>query len=561
MRERASRLVRAQLWVCYVAVGVLGASARTACQEPPVPSVVRGRIVAADTSLPFRDVSVSLQPLSSQPPPPGREAMEWMSQGSAPVDAEGRFEFPDVRAGSYRIVATPAQTAMRYVQGFYPEALTDGPRSFRVSPGQSPAEIVILLPRGAAISGRVLDEHGTPQSYVSINVRESLAGGRTRAAVGFAPSLGVRTDDNGSFRLFGLQAGEYIVVAQPPPVPTGVTRGFPRSSAYPPTYYPAALSAVDAARLRVKSGEDLGPIDIVFERSRLVTIRGVVVDSTGALASGVRVKLQKATSPIVIEGEASGFPTMGDGAFEFRLVPPGDYSLAAYKYAGGRQEFAWTPVSVNADVDGVVVRLRPGVDVAGQVIFDTPPNGSLLSLRIRPMEGPGASQSPAIQVKDDASFVLEHLFGPVLLRAEGWPGWHVKSVVYGGRDITDDPTELAPGTELRVTLTDRAGTLAGVVTNERGAPIEAAVMVFAEDPDLRHERSTMTRMVYAAPNGRYVIEGLRPGRYIAVAVPREAASLTDVPAAFFELLSKEGKPVQIREREAEALDLTMFAVR
>jgi hypothetical protein len=46
-----------------------------------------------------------------------------------------------------------------------------------------------------------------------------------------------------------------------------------------------------------------------------------------------------------------------------------------------------------------------------------------------------------------------------------------------------------------------------------------------------------------------------------VAVPREAASLTDVPAAYFEMLSKAGKPVQIRDREAEALDLKVFFLR
>jgi hypothetical protein len=486
--------------------------------------------------------------------------MDWMSQANTVVDAEGRFEFPNVRAGAYRIVATPAQTAMRYVQGFYPEASTDGPRSFRVSAGQVPAEVVILLPRGAAITGRVVDEHGAPQSNVSVNVREALAGGRTRALPG-PPSPGWRTDDNGSFRLFALQAGVYIVVAQPPPGPIGAVRVFPRQAVYPPTYYPSALSAVDAARVRLRSGEDIGPLDIVLERSRLVTIRGVIVDSAGILASGAHVKLQKPSSPIVIEGAAAGFPTMGDGAFEIRLVPPGDYALMASKYAAGRQEFAWTPVSINADMDGVVLKLRPGVDVAGQVIFDTPPSGSLLSLRIRPMEGPGGSPSPAIQVKDDASFVLEQLFGPVLVRAEGWPGWHIKSVLYGGRDITEEPTELAPGTELRVTLTDRLGTLSGVVTNERGAPIEAGVVVFAEDADLRHERSTMTKMVYAGANGRYVVDGLRAGRYVAVAVPREAASLSDATADYFELLSKHGKPVSIRDREAESLDLTLFAVR
>jgi hypothetical protein len=45
------------------------------------------------------------------------------------------------------------------------------------------------------------------------------------------------------------------------------------------------------------------------------------------------------------------------------------------------------------------------------------------------------------------------------------------------------------------------------------------------------------------------------------AVPRETASLTDATAAYFELLSKQGKPIEIRDREAEALDLKLLAVR
>jgi hypothetical protein len=44
-------------------------------------------------------------------------------------------------------------------------------------------------------------------------------------------------------------------------------------------------------------------------------------------------------------------------------------------------------------------------------------------------------------------------------------------------------------------------------------------------------------------------------------VPRETASLTDASAAYFELLSKQGKRIEIRDREAEALDLKLLAVR
>ena len=508
--------------------------------------------MAADTNLPFRDVTVSLQPLSSEPPPSGREAMgALMMQGGTPVDAEGRFEFPDVRAGSYVLVATPVPTARRYLQGFFPDPSTDGPRSFSVISGQSPAEIVIALPHGAAISGRVVDENGVPQSFVSVSARESLAAGRTRAPAG----AGAPTDDNGSFRLFGLRAGEYIVVAQLPPEPTGAAVGFPRSAIQPPTYYPSTLSVSEAGKLRVRPGDDQGPIEIVLQRSRLLTIRGVVVDSNGSPVPRSLVRLQKSTSPIVNESINISRPTADDGAFEIRLVAPGEYALSASRYGGPWREFAWTPISATTDMEGVTVRLQAGVNVDGQVIFDTPPSGSVASLRIRPVEGAGAAQSPAIQVKDDGSFSLEHLFGPVVLRAEGWKGWQIKSVLYGGRDITDEPTELAPGTELRVIVSERLGTLAGVVRTERGDPEAAAVLMFAEDPAFRHERSTMTKMVYAAANGRFVVDGLRPGRYVAVAVPREAASLTDATAGYFELLAKHGKPIVIRDREAEALDL------
>ena len=546
-----------------VAGDVADSSQQIRAQQPPVPSgiTLQGRLVAADTGQPFRDATVTLQPVTAAPDLPGLDAMAFFPSNGQPVDAEGRFEFTDVPRGSYRILATPLQTAMRYVFAVYPEASPEGPRSFSVSAGQAPPEILIAMPRGAAISGRVVDEHGAPYSQVSITVRESLAAGRTRAPAGAPQLLVARTDDNGSFRLFGLQAGEYIVAAQPPPVPTGLVVGLPRLATHPPTYFPTALAVAEAGKLRVRPGDEVGSVDIVLQRSRLVTVRGVAVDADGSPAPGVQIKLQKPDAAIVSEVPNPFMRTAVDGSFEIRQVAPGDYALTASRYGGAVREFAWTPLSVSTDMDGVLMTLRRAVDVEGQVIFDTPPTGSMVSLRIKPVGGAGASQSPAIQVKDNGAFALEHLFGPVLLRAEGWPGWHVQSVLYGGRDITDEPTELSPGTELRVTLSERLGTLTGAVTNSSGAPVAAAVIVFAEDPAHRHERATTTKVVYTAATGRYAIEGLRAGRYIAVAVPREASSLADATAGYFDLLAGQGTKVTIRDREADTLDLKVFAVR
>ncbi len=84
VHERAPRLTRAQLWASLVVVAFLGAPVRSASQQPPAApgAIVRGRLVAADTNLPFRDATVSLQPLSSQPP------HAWARENG--VDAAGR---------------------------------------------------------------------------------------------------------------------------------------------------------------------------------------------------------------------------------------------------------------------------------------------------------------------------------------------------------------------------------------------------------------------------------------------------------------------------------------
>jgi hypothetical protein len=545
--------------VLMLGVALSTSEAAAAAQAPssgPV-GIVRGRVVAADTNAPVPDATVVLEPLTPQTPTVRADVRNWWAlRGSTPVDADGRFEIQSTSAGQFRLVATPPPSAMQYLQTRYPDPTVEEPLA--LSPGQI-VDVVIALPRAAAIWGRVVDERGAPLSLISISAREVLTGDRLRPAEGLPPTLTSRTDDTGSFRLFGLRPGEYVIMAE---------RMFPmpnRSAdqtvvAYPPLYYPGRLSPSEAQRIAVRFGEEHGPIEFPLVHPRLRTIRGMLVDVNGAPVADAKLTLQKASSRFGETPLGIG-RTTSDGSFELRQVPPGEYAISAFRY-GTTREFAWTIVSGNDDIDGLVVRLQAGVGLEGLVIFEGIPPRSLLGLRVKPVESAGASQSPAVQVSDDGSFALEHLFGPTVIRIEGLPRWHLKRVTYGDKDITDEPTEFVEaGPNLRVVVSQQLSILTGTVTNDRGAASQAAVVLLAANAALRHERSTMTRLVTTDDAGRYRIEGVRAGHYLMLAARRDAVMLTDTTSAFFNVLAKYATPVVIGEREAKTLDLMLTTLK
>ncbi len=91
----------------------------------------------------------------------------------------------DVQPGRYRLAVNPGVTAARYLPTRYPDPMSDDPSPLDVAAGQVLDEVVIALPRAAAISGRVVDEHGSPMALVAIQAQEVLPGDRRRTALGF----------------------------------------------------------------------------------------------------------------------------------------------------------------------------------------------------------------------------------------------------------------------------------------------------------------------------------------------------------------------------------------
>ena len=544
---------------------------RDRAQKPATGTgAIRGRVVAADTGVPMRRATVMLMPMQpTQPTPPRNVA----------TDAEGRFEFKALPAGSYRLRAMPGPYRSQYLTSMYGGRRTNDPgRTIELVAGQQFEQADIALLRGGAIPGRVTDDFGDPVTRAMVFAARIMPGSTSFQRTGAS----AQTDDHGRFRLYGLEGGEYVVAAElrgfgGPPV-EGETEGFAT------TYYPSALSEREGARIRVPASGDSGDVEIQLVRTRTFRITGTVMNSKGQVIESPNVMLSRSTP-------GGGFTTGGNmsmqnGKFTIRDVVPGDYRLVVRPMQmgrpqedqgttkGPRPEYATIPLSVASDIDDLVVMTQPGVSIVGRAVFAEGAPATVPSVRISTQPGDRTMMygpSPSATSTADGTFTLNDLFGPVLLRGGvmgGSPGnppvYTLKAIMLGGTDITDTPVEFKTehSRHLEVVFTSRASTVEGAVTDDNGAPA-SDVMVVMIPEDKAGWRVTSPRMRMAPPlkEGRFSLPRVLAGRYHIVAVPREAVYLSpDTGSEVFEQLIKEATAVTVGEDEKRSVDLRVVRI-
>ena len=152
-------------------------------------------------------------------------------------------------------------------------------------------------------------------------------------------------------------------------------------------------------------------------------------------------------------------------------------------------------------------------------------------------------------------------FGPVLVRVGGLAGWHLKAVEADGRDATDSPLTVGPGTELagvRVLLTQAATKLTGAVRNDRGEAVRDAVVVVFPDEEARWTfGSRFIRTARPDTEGRYELTALPPSNgYRIVALPSvEEGQAYD--AEFLSSVRDRAERLALTEGETKAVDLRL----
>jgi hypothetical protein len=280
--------------------------------------------------------------------------------------------------------------------------------------------------------------------------------------------------------------------------------------------------------------------------------------------------------------------TAGDGTFTIKNVPPGSYRLLAQttrdtqSARGTVLEIATQPVTLDgSDVTDLSLTTSMGWTITGTVIADTgaPPDASPARFGVAarlvdpdggmgmggappPPPPPGQAGGGAIpdsgRVRPDWSFTVVSVFGAARVRAIAPDGWTVKAILHDGRDIADTSIELKSGetlTDVTVVVSSRVTTVSGQLADDKGAPLaDGTIIVFADDASRWMDDSRFVRAVRPDQQGRYQVQGLPPGDYLAVAVDYvEDGSWND--PEYLESLRRLSQRITLGDAESRTLSL------
>ena len=516
------------------------------------------------------------------------------------ADDAGRFVFSALPAGHFTVTASkPPYLTMSYGQTVagrgsgLPIALADG---------QQRTGLVLKLPPGAVITGRVVDERGQPMRNLTVVIEErrTVNGERKLVPVGASG----RTDSNGTYRAYGFAPGDYYMCAFPPgdflvedpaisppaslavqqigPAElqwaqqqlrgSGATLGASPPPPAPPAgpvvaygavYYPGTPDPDRAAVVTLKRGEEKIGIDIPMSFQQTAKIEGRVVGPDGQPAINVRVAL--------MIGSSSGGTTLPTGAIAYRNLLPGRYTILAQ--AVNNSLWAQQEIALNGrDVSDLVMTLEPALTLSGRVVFDattlTPP-GDLTAVRVT-LVSPGHGLPTQIPVKADGSFQVASVVpGRYRLTASpyaagraqgpGAPAWTVKSMMVKNHDVADAFFEIGAGDTLAdtvVTFSDRLTELSGKLMDAAGkAAAGYYVAVFSEDKAYWIQGGRrLPAPVRSATDGTFRFTGLPPGTYrLAALTEVDPSSLGD--EAFWQQLVPSSIAITLAEGETKVQDL------
>ncbi|MEP7309421.1 MAG: carboxypeptidase-like regulatory domain-containing protein [Acidobacteriota bacterium] len=535
---------------------LLAAPAQNAQTPPGSSGAIRGIVVRAGTAEALAKAVVDLRGDDDRLP----------AIGSTTTETDGRFLFPNVRPGTYRLIVTRPGDVSR-------------PIDVTVSGGRT-EDLAVAMTATGAIAGRVYGQNGEPLGNVEVSALKSSYqnGHRVLTAV-----QSVRTNDRGEYRLFWLSPGRYAVRATHPDAEAGPMAmiGPPRigggyrfqimaggglgpngvfeirstgdpvladtfgvgidtpAERFLPVYFPGTTDDQTATAIDLRAGADIGAIDVPVAPVRARHVRGVVINgATGQVAQYAGLSEVQAGIP---PGRSIGGPDSGrlsnnglnpidpDGSFDVTLLP-GRHTLMGT--AGTGVGFVSLEVR-DADLDGARIVAVPAFNITGRIVTDAPvERPDLTNVRIslwRDLGVPTPSSSYSLP-RADGTFVVSAGPGdyqvsllPFLSVApgtsefvvpvpKGFEQAYVKSIRLGDVDVLNARLRLegATASALEIVLGMNPGAVEGTVVN--GTQANAAGATVALLPNVRG-RFDLVRTATADASGRFRMDHVAPGQY------------------------------------------------
>ena len=522
-------------WILAVMLISSMACAQTSIESQET-SVIEGFVLRMGSGDPLANVQVLLRPEQ------GRRSVF-----GALTDSSGRFRVANIRPGSYRLYVERDG----YVDQQYGQVSPARPGTvLLLEPGQEVKDVIISLEPTGTIAGQIFDEAGEPVEGAT--VRAMWYGYKDGEKV-LSRSRSAETNDLGEYRLYWLIPDEYYIsatyedrfrelrtlrgaVARSIPLvpPADGTLAVPLAPVpetleqiYVDTYYPGVHDPLSASPVRLDPGVEIRAISFTLLPTRAQAVRGTVVGpfspEEGVSSNVIIVPRGGVTANRITLRRDGGRRNRGsrDGSFELTGVAAGAYTVGALVSTGRRGRGSrplftgFVDIEVrDEDVDGLIVPVEPGIQLAGQVKVDESAsefNVSRLRVRLEPMTGLPIGE-PNARVGDDGSFVVDNVpRASHRVSVTGLPSdAYVASARVGGQDVLSSGVQVLPDMPaLEVWISGSGAHLDGAVSVGDVPFTGAQVVLIPDDP----ERSDLYKVASADQYGRFSFRGIAPGDY------------------------------------------------
>jgi hypothetical protein len=589
------------------AIFVLSAFAYAAQQQTPPPAAdagIEGTAVRFGTNERLSKAVLELRPV-----------MGVGSTLTTTTESDGRFYFPQVIPGTYRLYARrdgywPAEYQQRWV---------DGPgQAITLAPGAKMRDVPMIMTPGGVIAGRITNRNGVPMAGARVSAMKPWINQNQRQLRAVQE---VVANDLGEYRLIWLMPGRYYLSATyvqggpgtlviDPDADNGLANGsrsvsrpvtsrplsdgLAEDETYAPIFFPTTIESDKAVAIELKQGEEYRGADINVAPVRAFHVRGNISNLPppppppaggagprgGGGARGMTVNL----TPTTPNGRIYGVGADAEGKFDFTKVLAGAY--VAYVFQNGNTIRSNVDVR-NGDVDGVQLPMAAGIDTLLKVTFDgtPPPNMPPIEIgpgnnRIQPKlwRNPTLLNAPAMPVNLQSSpWALTniapgdyHVYVPPIFDFLSganpnniqplWQNFYVKSITLGDKDVLNNGfrIERASDVPLEIVIGGNPGSMQGVVLNAQRQPVPGAVItLFHNDPASRIYRTDMYKVTSTDTAGRFQLGSLRPGDYRVFAWENVEKG-TWIDSTFLRLHETKGVTVRVEEGKTASGELIVI---